>query len=129
MALVSAGSCVFSLLGLLAFGGRSDPTRIAAQVVTGIGFLGAGSILRTGDAVKGLTTAATVWIVAAIGMAVGFGLYLLAAVTTGLVVVTLLGLRALEERFLGRPPRVRRRRVERPEGETETVEEEAEPVD
>jgi len=110
MALVCAGSCLFTLLGTLFLGSRTDPTRIAAQVVTGIGFLGAGSILRTGDAVRGLTTAATVWAVAAIGMAVAFGLYVLAGLTVIFVVVTLIVLRSLEVRFFGREPTLRRRR-------------------
>lgn len=76
---------------------RADPGRIAAQIVTGIGFLGAGTILQSRGNVVGLTTAATIWVVAAIGMAVGAGAYLIALGTTGLVVVTLALLGRLEE--------------------------------
>ena len=80
--LVSLGSALFTLVSAYGFrdflvdGGsivRADPTRIAAQIVTGIGFLGAGAIIRQGLAVRGLTTAATLWIVAAIGIAAGAG--------------------------------------------------------
>src|SRR5438132_387596 len=74
--LVSLGACLFPLVGAYAFtGAKVDPTRIAAQVVTGIGFLGAGAIIREGISVRGLTTAASLWIVAAIGMAAGAGFY------------------------------------------------------
>ncbi len=100
MALIGAGSCLFTELGLLPeFGTRVDPTRIAAQVVTGVGFLGAGSILRQGEEVRGLTTAASIWVVAALGMAVGFGQYLVAIMTTFLVIATLVSIKPLEERF------------------------------
>lgn len=74
-----------------------DPSRIAAQVVSGIGFLGAGSILLRGQAVRGLTTAASVWSVAALGLAAGGGLYFAAAVTTGIILVILAGLKPLED--------------------------------
>lgn len=91
---------MFTALGLLPeFGVRVDPTRIAAQIVTGVGFLGAGSILRQGEAVRGLTTAASIWVTASIGMAVGFGYYKVAIITTVLVVVVLTALRPLEERL------------------------------
>lgn len=109
MGLIAAGSCLFTALGLVpAFGSRVDPTRIAAQIVTGVGFLGAGSILRQGEEVKGLTTAATIWVVASLGMAVGFGLYVVAIVATVLVMVTLVALRPIEDRFF--PARRNRRR-------------------
>ena len=78
----------------------TDPTRIAAQVVTGIGFLGAGLLIRQGGAVTGVTTAASIWVVAAIGMAAGFGAYLLAAGCTVLVLLTLTILRIVEFRVL-----------------------------
>ena len=118
MALIGAGSCLFTTLGLEpAFGTRVDPTRIAASIVTGVGFLGAGSILRQGEEVRGLTTAASIWVVAALGMAVGFGFYPIAIFTTLLVVVTLVAIRPLENRFF-RNSRTRRRtdphRDERP---------------
>ena len=102
--LVSVGAALFTLVSAYAwtdwtFSTRDglvfDPTRIAAQVVTGIGFLGAGAIIRQGLSVKGLTTAATLWVVAAIGMAAGVGYYEAALVTTALVLVTLWPLRIL----------------------------------
>lgn len=100
MALIGVGSCLFTALGLEpVFGSRVDPTRIAAQVVTGVGFLGAGSILRQGEYVRGLTTAASIWVVASLGMAVGFGYFGIAIFTAILVVVTLVAIRPLEERF------------------------------
>lgn len=74
----------------------ADPGRIAAQIVTGVGFLGAGTIIQTRGSVTGLTTAATLWIVAAIGMAIGFGALIEAVGTTLLVLVTLIPLRSLE---------------------------------
>ncbi len=82
MALICVGSCMFTALGLEeAFSARVDPTRIAAQIVTGVGFLGAGSILRQGELVRGLTTAASIWVVASLGMAIGFGYYAIAIFT------------------------------------------------
>lgn len=80
---ISIGSCAFCLVSLHVSSG--DPTRIAAQVVTGIGFLGAGVILQVKGRIAGLTTAATLWATAAIGMASAFGMYVLAIVTTGLI--------------------------------------------
>ena len=110
--LVAAGSCLFSGLGLIPnFSRIVDPTRIAAQVVTGVGFLGAGSILRQGEEVRGLTTAASVWVAAAIGMAVAFGYYETAVVSTVFVLVTLVALRWVENRFF---PAKHNRRVSDP---------------
>lgn len=104
LAMVSVGSCLFAAVGIFAFPGHlTDPTRIAAQVVTGVGFLGAGAIFRAEDGVKGLTTAATVWVVAALGMAVGFSLYLIAVAGAAIVLIGLVLVRPLEIRFL-RPP-------------------------
>lgn len=77
----------------------ADPGRVAAQIVSGIGFLGAGTILRTKADVRGLTTAASIWVVAAIGMAVGVGGYFLAVATTLLVLITLIALPLLERRL------------------------------
>jgi putative Mg2+ transporter-C (MgtC) family protein len=74
-----------------------DPTRIAAQVITGVGFLGAGTILRSGATVMGLTTAASLWAVAGIGIAVGCGFYFAATVTTILVAVTLVVFSKMEK--------------------------------
>jgi putative Mg2+ transporter-C (MgtC) family protein len=105
--LVSVGAALFTLVSAYAwtdwrFSSESgvvfDPTRIAAQVVTGVGFLGAGAIIRQGLSVRGLTTAATLWVVAAIGMATGAGYYAAAAITTVLVLVSLWPLRILAYR-------------------------------
>ncbi len=76
-ALVSGGSALFTVISMTAFGG--DPARVASNIVTGIGFLGAGTILHKADRVEGLTTAAGLWMVAAIGMTVALELYILAA--------------------------------------------------
>ena len=92
-----------------------DPTRIAAQIVTGVGFLGAGAIMRQGSDVHGLTTAASIWVAASLGMAVGFGYYAIAAFTTFLVIVMLVAIRPVELRFFRRnrrkddPPIIDRR--------------------
>lgn len=74
---ISLGSCVFGILSLIG----PDPTRIAAQVVTGIGFLGGGLIFREGNYVTGLTTAATLWATAAVGLSISFGFYLVGCLT------------------------------------------------
>jgi putative Mg2+ transporter-C (MgtC) family protein len=105
--LVSIGSALFTIVSAYAFrdflvhGGavvRADPTRIAAQIVTGIGFLGAGAIIRQGLSIRGLTTAATLWVVAAIGMASGAGYYGGAVITTAVVLISLWPLRILAHR-------------------------------
>ena len=75
---------------------RADPGRIAAQAITGIGFLGAGVILRYKDSIRGLTTAACVWVACAIGLAIGAGFYLFGSAVTGLTLVSLVGLKILE---------------------------------
>jgi putative Mg2+ transporter-C (MgtC) family protein len=96
--LVSMGSALFTIISAYGFheflvnGGavvRADPTRIAAQIVSGIGFLGAGAIIRQGFSIKGLTTAATLWVVAAIGMAAGAGYYSAAIIATAGALVSL----------------------------------------
>lgn len=102
LGLVGVGACLFAGLGLEAFATTTDPTRIAAQVVTGVGFLGAGAILRTGNEVHGLTTAASIWVVAAIGMSVGFGYYVPAIFTTLLILAMLVLLRPIEARLFRR---------------------------
>ena len=89
-ALVSLGSAIFTIVSAYAFTGPlSDPTRIAAQIVSGVGFLGGGAILHYGGTVRGLTTAASLWAVAAVGMAAGAGLFVVAAVSSVLVIVAL----------------------------------------
>jgi putative Mg2+ transporter-C (MgtC) family protein len=103
--LVCVGSALFTLVsayGFRNFGVRVDPTRIAAQIVTGIGFLGAGAIIRQGLSVRGLTTAATLWLVAAIGMAVGAGYWEGALIATIGAVLTLGPLRVIAYRMLVR---------------------------
>lgn len=93
--LVALGSCLIMLTSIEIFenighGTLGDPARIAAQVVSGIGFLGAGTIMRSGFGIKGLTTAASLWIVAAIGLAVGLGSYFASVITTVIVFLVLL---------------------------------------
>ena len=109
--LVSVGAAVFTLVSAYGFrdfnyGSREgitlDPTRIAAQIVTGIGFLGAGAIIRQGLSVRGLTTAATLWVVAAIGLASGAGYYSVAVISTALVLFSLYPLRLLAYRAVVR---------------------------
>jgi putative Mg2+ transporter-C (MgtC) family protein len=95
--LVALGSAIFTELSIFGFGpaagasasGPVDPTRIAAQVVSGIGFLGAGAILKYGTSIRGLTTAASLWATAAIGMAVGVGSWIVAVVGAAIVVFSL----------------------------------------
>ena len=86
MALISLGACVFSIVSI-SFPG-ADPTRIVAQIVTGIGFLGAGIIFKSGMNVYGLTSAATIWCTASLGVLVGIGMYQL-AVTLTLIILTI----------------------------------------
>jgi len=94
--LVAVGSCLFMILSAYAFDAfldqdhvSFDPSRIASQVVTGIGFLGAGTIILQKQVVRGLTTAAGVWVTAAIGLTCGIGMYLIAAITTAIVIASL----------------------------------------
>jgi putative Mg2+ transporter-C (MgtC) family protein len=124
--LVSVGSALFTLVSAYGFheflvngGGlvRTDPTRIAAQVVTGVGFLGAGAIIRQGLSVKGLTTAATLWLSAAIGMAAGAGYYSAALFATAGALLTLGPLRGFAYRVIRRyRPAVDRLLVDIPAG-------------
>jgi putative Mg2+ transporter-C (MgtC) family protein len=109
--LVCVGSALFTIVSAYGFSEflrsgeavvRADPTRIAAQIVTGIGFLGAGAIIRQGLSIRGLTTAATLWVVAAIGLATGAGYYSAAVITTGVALAALWPLRALAYRMVRR---------------------------
>lgn len=84
---ISLGSCAFGIVGLLIIG--ADASRVASQVVTGIGFLGGGIIFRQGDYITGLTTAATLWATAAVGLSVAFGMYLVAFLTAILIYLLL----------------------------------------
>ena len=106
--LVASGSALFTVLS--AYGFREigtnaaspiDPTRIAAQIVSGIGFLGAGAILKDGIVIRGLTTAASLWATSAVGMAAGAGEYVIAAVATGTILVSLWPINMLAERLHG----------------------------
>jgi putative Mg2+ transporter-C (MgtC) family protein len=108
MALISLGSCLFMLLSMFGFEDlqglphtQIDPSRVASYVVAGIGFLGGGSIFlnQAKDRVRGLTTAATVWVVAAIGLACGAGMLLIAFITTVLTLLVLVGLRFSEKLY------------------------------
>ncbi len=102
---VSVGAALFTLVsayGFADFGSRVDPTRIAAQIVSGIGFLGAGAIIRQGLSVRGLTTAASLWLVAAIGMAAGAGYWEGALIATLGALLTLGPLRTIAFRILSR---------------------------
>lgn len=103
--LVSLGSCLIMLTSVYVFDIYKDkvpldPARIAAGVITGIGFLGAGTIIREREEIRGLTTAASLWVVAAIGLAVGCSFYSAAIFTTFLTLVSLFFLRRIETRML-----------------------------
>jgi putative Mg2+ transporter-C (MgtC) family protein len=112
--LVCLGACVFTLISIYGFPtfapgdnvditqatGIRDTSRVAAQIVTGIGFIGAGTVLRNGPIVLGLTTAATLWIAASIGMACGAGMFDIAFAGTCLAIITLVSVRVLERKVL-----------------------------
>jgi len=107
--LVALGSALFTLVSAYAWtdfkfgsGVTYDPTRIAAQVVTGIGFLGAGAIMRQGISVHGLTTAATLWMAAAVGMTAATGFFSAAVLATAVTLVVLWPLRVFERRYIDR---------------------------
>ena len=112
--LVCLGACVFTLISIYGFPtfapgdnviidqatGVRDTSRVAAQIVTGIGFIGAGTVLRNGPVVLGLTTAATLWIAASIGMACGAGMFEIAFAGTVLSILTLISIRVFERKVL-----------------------------
>ena len=114
--LVCLGACVFTLISIYGFPtfapgdnvlidqatGIRDTSRVAAQIVTGIGFIGAGTVLRNGPIVLGLTTAATLWIAASIGMACGAGMFEIAFAGTLLSILTLVSIRVFERKVLDR---------------------------
>lgn len=105
--LVALGAVLFTVAGAYGIAGvdeprRFDPTRVAAQVVTGIGFLGAGAIIQQGVSVRGLTTAAALWVTAAIGVAIGLGHYEAAIATVVVAVSTLYALKRVERAVIGR---------------------------
>lgn len=102
--LVCVGSALFTGLSIHAFGasttpGAPDPARVAAQIVAGIGFLGAGAIIKDGPSIRGLTTAASLWATAAIGMGAGAGVYIVSAVAAAIVVFSLWPLNRIAERL------------------------------
>jgi putative Mg2+ transporter-C (MgtC) family protein len=99
-ALVALGAALFTIAGAYGFAGiprgpNVDPARVAAQIASGIGFIGAGAIIRDGGAVRGLTTAATLWIVASIGMASGAGLYAVVLIASVIAFAILVGMRRM----------------------------------
>ena len=95
--LVTLASALFAMVSIVAAGPNNDPGRIAAQVVTGIGFLGAGTIMRNGSSIVGLTTAASLWMSAALGLAIGFGWVVAGAVTAAMAFIALNLLHYVEE--------------------------------
>jgi len=108
--LVAVGACLFALVSAFGFDDlvagtadastiRHDPSRVASNIVTGVGFLGAGAILRSGLSVQGLTTAASLWVVAALGTAVALGMYFATGVTLGITLLSLVVLRVLRGRI------------------------------
>ena len=110
---ISAGSMLFTLMSMRLStmnGAAADPARIAAQIVSGIGFLGAGAIIREGGEIQGLTTAATIWLVAALGMGVGAGQYLF-SMTAGIMILLVLLFFPSVEHFMGRLHQVQTYRI------------------
>ncbi|MFA4044512.1 MAG: hypothetical protein HZRFUVUK_001304 [Candidatus Fervidibacterota bacterium] len=107
--LVGLGSCLFMMVSIavaVQSGNKNaDPARIAANVVTGIGFLGAGTIWLRGDMIRGLTTAASIWVTAAIGLCVGMGWYVPSVVATALAFTSLTALRKVERKWFGKGDR------------------------
>ena len=102
--LIAVGSALFTVVSIELARAGGTPDRIAAQIVSGIGFLGAGSILRSGKSVHGMTTAATIWVNSAVGMAAGAGLYGIATVATIITLVVLAALPFVEhylDRYAG----------------------------
>lgn len=96
--LITIGSALFTVMSIeLTDGKTGDPSRVAAQIVTGVGFLGAGAIMRTSGGIQGLTTAATIWVNAAIGVAAGGGEYHLAFIATAVTLAVLLVLQPFEK--------------------------------
>ena len=101
LTLICLGSTIFTIMSIDPAFGAMDRSRIAAQIVTGVGFLGAGAILRERGSITGLTTAASIWVIAAVGMVVGVGYALSGIVLSGAIYVTLTVWHRLENRYLG----------------------------
>ena len=106
--LVGVGSCVIMIISIYGFptsaNEKRDVARLAAQVITGVGFLGAGAIMHSNSGIKGLTTAGTIWVVMAIGIACGSFNFILAAVATIIVMIILVSVRKFEVRISGKKP-------------------------
>lgn len=100
--LVCVGACLIMIVSAYGFSETLAAQQVAAQVVSGIGFLGAGAILARGEIIRGLTTAASIWTVAAIGLAVGGGLYFAAGISTAVIIVILAGIKPIEEAYRAR---------------------------
>jgi putative Mg2+ transporter-C (MgtC) family protein len=100
--LICVGAAVFTIISARMAGGQEPITRIAAQIVTGVGFLGAGAVIQDRGGIHGLTTAATIWLVASIGMACGAKMYYLAITTTVLAILVLVGLGQVDKYLLSR---------------------------
>ncbi|MEN3045423.1 MAG: MgtC/SapB family protein [Candidatus Hydrothermales bacterium] len=100
--LVGLGSTVYAIVSIMVHSekGVVDPSRVAAQVVSGIGFIGAGAIFRDEDRIRGLTTASDIWVMGAIGLSVGLGYFLLAVLSTFLVLIVLIGGAWVEKKAL-----------------------------
>jgi putative Mg2+ transporter-C (MgtC) family protein len=122
--LLALGACMFTVVGAYGFHGfvkhgqTVDPTRVAAQIVTGIGFLGGGAILRQGLTVRGLTTASSLWVAAAIGIACGAGWYWAAVAGAGLTFLALWPLQVIEERLVDRASQSRGLTIELERGQS-----------
>jgi putative Mg2+ transporter-C (MgtC) family protein len=113
--LIAIGAALFTMMSIdLSVSSGGDPTRVAAQIVTGIGFLGAGAIMRTGSGVRGLTTAAMIWVNAAIGVAVGGGEYQLAITATVVSLVVLILLNPVERWIDKITPKTKKAEAEDP---------------
>jgi putative Mg2+ transporter-C (MgtC) family protein len=97
--LIAVGSALFTALSIEIARSGGTPDRIAAQIVTGVGFLGAGAIMRSGRSIHGMTTAATIWVNAAVGMAAGAGEFLMATMTTVITLIVLAALPPIEAYF------------------------------
>jgi len=100
--LICVGAAVFTIISRQMAGGQDSITRIAAQIVTGVGFLGAGAVIQDRGGIHGLTTAATIWLMASVGMACGAKLYYLAITTTVLALLVLVGLGQIDKYLLSR---------------------------
>jgi len=121
--MIAISSCLFTILSIEGFsmqGSSHDTARVAAQIVTGVGFLGAGALLQTKKHIRGLTTAATIWLVAAIGMAVGVGVYFIAIYTTVMSTILLALLAPISERLERRAEERWKVHQAAPEEESET---------